>query len=257
MPTIHALSDDMSLECFNYLDTHDLSIFSCVNVTYNSFIMNAYKSELAALLEINHSLSGWEFEAMSPSLKNNRPIVKAAIDKKEENLRYASEEVRNDKVFLFPLIKKSPTLLEFASEALRDDREFVSTFLLEHPNIFIYASSRLKRDIGWQQCLLLASVSVLSNTMMYSILRYTDTSLVELFALYITIGLSASIVLSKIYREEETHYSNKKLAIAVLGLTASTILAEPKISRLANGFFAAYAEDIDIDFGEELNNQLT
>lgn len=89
---------------------------------------------------------GFVLKYVGTDLKNNKDIVKLAIQNCLEPLKFAGTEIKNDREFFLELVKSDGYSLNFASTEIKKDREIVLAAIENYPHAIQYASDLLRND---------------------------------------------------------------------------------------------------------------
>ncbi|CAK8985930.1 unnamed protein product [Durusdinium trenchii] len=89
---------------------------------------------------------GLQLEEASEHLRNNKKIVRAAVEEDGRALQFASKELRSDKQVVQAAVKQNGWALQFASEKLRGDKEVVQIAVDKNGRALQFASKELRSD---------------------------------------------------------------------------------------------------------------
>lgn len=84
-----------------------------------------------------------------PSLKSNKSFMLKAVEIDSSNLRYASDEIKNDPEFVLTALSNSPDLnwtMRYAGEKLKADKVFILRAIQRDSSAFLYAAGSIRAD---------------------------------------------------------------------------------------------------------------
>lgn len=82
----------------------------------------------------------------SEDLKNDRELVMMAVSKSAKSLRFASQELRSDREIALAAIKKNGAAAEFISRSLQSEKGFMTEAVKLSPSALRFASTSLRND---------------------------------------------------------------------------------------------------------------
>jgi len=101
-------------------------------------------SEIIAIVKQNPDVfeliaqTGWSRSKLSED------VVWAALQEKPENLKFASNALKDSRAFILASVQYNGELLAFASKALRNDLQIVKAAVKQEPKALRFASDRLR-----------------------------------------------------------------------------------------------------------------
>ena len=108
-------------------------------------ILNDKENAIYFLQELEPIYSSYFFKMLSKKLKENKDVVKVAVQRYGYSLEYASPEFRDNKEVVLEAVKNKGDILYLLSDRLCDDEEVVLEAINEGISI-LYASPRLRNN---------------------------------------------------------------------------------------------------------------
>ena len=114
---------------------------------------------LDKLKQLLHDLQLWEltrdaeaFKDLSPTSRESKNVVFAAVERNGEVLRYVCDDLRNDKDIVLAALRQNGQAIKYAGPSLRDDKELAFIALMNDPDCL----SELPNDLrGEEETILL------------------------------------------------------------------------------------------------------
>lgn len=156
---------EFNLECPRHNpDSPDVDLRDCPNLT--SKIQSSYKRTALRMLD----QSVLSLEQLPSDLKKDREIVRRAVSKDPENLKFADESLGTDQDFVLSLVNELAFALKYVDHSLRKHRGFIAAAVFQNPFAFRYVDESLATDHNF----ILSLIKQLP-----SILNYVEVGLIR------------------------------------------------------------------------------
>ena len=101
---------------------------------------------------INNQIS---LNCFPDSIKDNEKIVEIAVKNKAEELKFASDRIKNDKDFIMEMYRyhekrfNEEVIISNIGKNLKNDKYFFEPLVKERPSLYRYIGSKLKQDLNF------------------------------------------------------------------------------------------------------------
>ena len=89
---------------------------------------------------------GWHWSTYPPALRNDRSIVKTAVEQNGFALQHASSELQNDRSIVEAAVAQNGMALKFTSRDLQNNRTIITTALQQDVNVLDYVNQMAEQN---------------------------------------------------------------------------------------------------------------